>query len=256
MSEKFEFPKLYTEFAKYYDRLENQYRDYPRESQWIADLLIERQCRDVIDLSCGTGNHLAILRKIMPQVNLIGMDASREMILLAEKKMEKVPLIMSDFLHFPFRKGTFDAALCMYWSLAGLNESLVRNLFAQASYILKPGGTFVFDTESAEGIKENLLNAPFIDGFFNDPEENIAVIRANFSTKVEPDLVDWRAYYLLETDGVSELKTDRMNLRFYSRNKLESYLEESGFKVSKIFSGPGVDYFEKSPSLYFIAEKV
>jgi SAM-dependent methyltransferase len=253
---KFEFPKLYTEFAKYYDKLEFQYRDYPEESKWIADLLRNRHCRNVIDLSCGTGSHLSLLKKDAEGLNFVGMDASRQMVSLANAKLQDIPLIRADFLHTPFESETFDAALCMYWSVAGLTDELVKVLFSQANYILRRNGLFVLDTENAEGIKENLLDAPFIDAFFNDPDEGQIVIRANFSTKSNPDLVDWHSYYLLEKEGVSELVTDRMNLRFYSREKLESLLVAAGFRVLEVLSAPGKKFSSNSPSIYFLAQKI
>ena len=83
--EKFEFPSLYTEFAKYYDRLESQYRDYPRESEWLIEILKGHNCKEVIDVSCGTGSHLALLQK--EDFNLYGIDASKQMIRLAKKKL-------------------------------------------------------------------------------------------------------------------------------------------------------------------------
>src|SRR5579862_6636145 len=98
MSEKFEFPKLYTEFAKYYDRLESQYRDYPRESEWLTGLLKQHKCREVVDTSCGTGSHLALLQK-EDFFNLYGIDASTQMIELAKKKLfseKKVSLSIAD----------------------------------------------------------------------------------------------------------------------------------------------------------------
>jgi ubiquinone/menaquinone biosynthesis C-methylase UbiE len=232
-----------------------QYRDYPKEAEWIAGLLKEREASKVIDLSCGTGSHLALLQNQLENLELLGMDASKEMVLLARKKLGSIPLFLADFLHVPFRKASFDAALCMYWSLAGLNDALVKMLFEQVHFLLKKGGLFLLDTENAEGIKESLLNAPFIDGFFTDPENNQAVIRANFSTKIKPDIVDWHAYYLLESNGVSELQTDRMNLRFYSRPQLEAMLDRDGFRTVEVLSGPGQEYSAHSPSLYFVAEK-
>ena len=252
---KFEFPRLYTEFAKYYDRLENQYRDYPKESDWISELLCQHNSKEVIDISCGTGSHLSLLVDKSEDLNFIGMDASEQMVALAKSKLGKTPLLVADFLHPPFKGRSFDAALCMYWSIAGLNDDLVRILFAQAYSLIRPGGLFIFDTENADGIKENLLNAPFIDGFFNSPEEDLFVIRANFSTKATPDIVDWHSYYLFEKSGVSELQTDRMNLRFYSRQKLESMLGGAGFGTVEVFSGPAEAYRKNSPSLYFVAEK-
>jgi ubiquinone/menaquinone biosynthesis C-methylase UbiE len=107
--EKSEFPKLYTEFAKYYDRLESQYRDYRRESEWLIEILKRRDCKEVIDVSCGTGSHVALLQK--EDFNLFGIDASGEMIRLAKKKVafgKEVSLLLADFLHIPFRNEMFD----------------------------------------------------------------------------------------------------------------------------------------------------
>jgi len=257
MNEKIEFPKLYTEFAKYYDRLESQYRNYQQESEWLIGILEKHNCVDVIDVSCGTGSHLALLQK--EDLNLYGIDASNQMVQLAKKKLahgKETSLSLADFLHIPFRKEAFDASLCMYWSLAGLNQNLVKYLFSEVASVLKSGGIFVFDTENSEGIKESLLDSPFLDAFFTDSDENVAIIRANFSTKVDSDLVDWRAYYLLEQGGVSELRTDRMNLRFYSKSQLELLLRETGFRTLQVASGPEREYKQNSPSLYFIAEKI
>lgn len=252
---KFEFPKLYTEFAKYYDRLESQYRDYPAEAGWLTGILKECDAKKVIDVSCGTGSHVSGLVSEGSTRQFVAADASKEMIIVARAKLngKDVSILQSDFLSIPFRKNSFDAAICMYWSIAGLEENLVRNLFRETNAILKNKGLFIFDTENVDGIKEDLLNVPFIDAFFPDKEDS--VIRANFSTKVAIDLVDWHAYYLVETDGVSQLSNDRMSLRFYGRKQLEILLEETGFRVLEVLSGPSKQYEENSPSLYFVAEK-
>ena len=247
-----EFPKLYTTFAKYYDRLESQYRDYALEAKWLSEIL--GNAKEVIDLSCGTANHVKGISSASTSKEIFAMDSSKEMIEIAEsKKGKSFRLLRSDFLHPPFRSESFDAAICMYWSLAGLNEELVQQLFNKTGRILRKNAMFVFDVENAEGIKENLIGAPFIDSFFEDG--STAVIRANFSTKVERDLVDWRAYYLLEQGGVSELVEDRMQLRFYSRKQLENLLCNAGFRVEQVLSGPYKEYEQHSPSLYFIARK-
>ena len=94
---------------------------------------------------------------------------------------------------------------------------------------------FVFDTENSDGIKENLLNSPFIDAFFPIDEgpksDEAMLIRANYSKKVEADRVDWHAYYLIERQGVSELRTDRMSLRFYSRAATRESAVSNGIQV-------------------------
>jgi ubiquinone/menaquinone biosynthesis C-methylase UbiE len=251
-----EFPKLYTEFAKYYDRLENQYRNYELESKWLLEFFQKRGTKEIVDVSCGTGNHVALLAK-NADLRIEAMDASREMIPIARRKMEsRVSFLVADFLHSPYRGEIFDAALCMYWSLAGLNDQLVGALFRETNTILRNGGVFILDVENADGIKEDLINAPFIDSYFDDEKEGVAVVRTNFSTKKSVDVVDWNAYYLIEKGGKSEMETDRMDLRFYSKKQIENLLDEAGFGIVDVLSGPFKALEEHSPSLYFIAEKV
>jgi SAM-dependent methyltransferase len=253
------FPKLYTEFAKYYDRLENQYRDYPREAQWLEKVLEKHRSGRIVDVSCGTASHLSNLL-FRSKLEAFALDASSEMIRLASNKIKnrgaRCEFLLSDFLAIPFKRDSFEAAICMYWSLAGLDQEGARTLFRQINYILVKEGLFVFDVENAEGIKENLLNELFIDNFFSGDEEESVVIRANLSKKISEEVVDWHAYYLIEREGVSELVNDSMKLRFYSKNKLESLLSETGFRVLGVYSGPFKQYASGSPSLYFVAEKL
>ena len=252
----YKVPKLYTTFAKYYDRLESQYRDYEKDSRWISETLASNQVRNVLDVSCGTGSHVSKLSALNPGLEIFAMDSSSEMLGIAGSKVhnQEFPVLRADFLNFPFINSSFDASICMYWSLAGLDEGLALKLFRGLASILCSGGLLLFDVENAEGIKENLIDAPFIDSFFQD-EEGRSIIRANYSRKIEPDLVDWHAYYLVEEDGVSELTEDRMTLRFYSRSQLERLLSQAGFETISVSSGPFQEYRTNSPSLYFIARK-
>lgn len=255
------FPKLYTSLAKYYDQLEGQYRDYEKEGQWLRSLLQEAKSTRIIDISCGTGRHLEGItgRETSLQYDrVVAMDASNEMALIARDRLSrksKVETVQGDFLNIPFPDKSFDFVICMYWSLAGLEHEQAKILFLEVSRILQDTGILIFDVENAEGIKEDLLEEPFIDSFFSDPDTSSSIIRANLSRKVKPDLVDWHAYYLIERDGVSELINDEMKLRFYSRSTLESFLTDSGFSVKMVSSSPGGNYVEKSSSLYFIAQK-
>lgn len=254
-----EIPRLYSSLAKYYNRLENQYRDYASESKWLVSLIESRKPVRLIDVSCGTGSHVLGIAKAIgnDRQNLVAMDSSSEMMQITKTALNdnktQVDAIRGDFLNCPFEDSTFDMAFCMYWSLAGLDDNQVRRLFQNVHRILKKGGTFVFDVENAEGIKEHLLNKPYVDAFFYDDREACTVIRLNLSTKIEPDLVNWRAFYLLDWGTLSELITDSMTLRFYKRSKLESMLVETGFTTESVSSSASGKYEENSPSLYFVA---
>lgn len=255
-------PKLYTEFAKYYDRLEGQYRDYELESKWLGSLLESSHSKRIIDVSCGTARHLQEIvddASVEEAKDYVAMDVSPQMISVARSRLNRkiVPnILLADFLNIPFKEDSFDSALCMYWSLAGLNHLQTGALFHEIARVLEPSGMLVFDVENAEGIKENLLNEPFFDAFFFDEETNSNVSRANLSKKIAPDIVDWHAYYLIEREGVSELVNDEMKLRFYSKSMLEALLKEAGFRIVSFSSSPGGTYQYGSPSLYCVAKKL
>ena len=91
----------------------------------------------------------------------------------------------------------------MYWSIAGLDENLVRNLFSETNSILKKGGAFIFDTENAEGIKENLLNVPFIDAYFPDGKD--AVIEKRTLAQ------RWQVIWLTGTHTISSKPMECLN---------------------------------------------
>src|SRR5208283_487811 len=76
-------PKLYTSFARYYDRLESQYRNYEEDSRWIDRTISQHGAKNVIDISCGTGNHITKLAQQNKGKFMVAMDFSREMISIA-----------------------------------------------------------------------------------------------------------------------------------------------------------------------------
>lgn len=248
---KFEFPKLYTSLAKYYDDLESQYRDHDLEARWLSKLFAQYKVKLALDISCGTGNHVS---RLAPTHEFVATDASREMLEVAFKKIgEKASLVRSDFLTTPFKASSFDAVICMYWSIAGLDANLTTRLFSNVALLLKSRGVFVFDAENTRGIKEDLLGAPFIDATF--PVDDGAITRVNHSEKISDDVVDWKSYYIHETLKGAEMISDRMKLRFFSRDQIAAMLSDSGFELEQVLSSGLKEYYRESPTLYFVARK-
>lgn len=251
---KFEFPRLYTSLAKYYDKLESQYRDYDLEAKWLSKLFEESNAKIILDISCGTASHVSRLTSLLPSCEFIATDASKEMLCITHKKVgKKVDIVESDYLESPFRINSFDSVICMYWSIAGLDSLLTKRLFSNISSILRPSGVFVFDTENSQGIKEDLLGKPFIDTSFTVGDGMIT--RINHSEKIASDLVDWKSYYLHETAAGVDLTIDRMKLRFFSKDQIASMLDFSGFRLESVLSSGLKEYYKESPTLYFVARK-
>ncbi|WP_020577587.1 class I SAM-dependent methyltransferase [Actinopolymorpha alba] len=112
----------------------------------VLDLLAAQPRERVLDLGCGTGDHVAQLRAA--GVEAIGVDASAEMIERAREKFPDLPFGVADARELPYAD-EFDAVLSnatLHW---------VRDAAAAARSIaraLRPGGRFVAELGGARNI--------------------------------------------------------------------------------------------------------
>ncbi|WP_416674473.1 class I SAM-dependent methyltransferase [Egbenema bharatensis] len=74
----------------------------PPNEEWIRQGLIDRircQPRRILDLGCGTGSTTLLLKKAFPQAEVIGLDLSPYMLVVADEKAKKAGLAIE------FRQG-------------------------------------------------------------------------------------------------------------------------------------------------------
>lgn len=120
----------------------------------------------VIDLGCGTGRFAAYLAKLRPDIKVIGLDLSAEMVkqgnnsLRAENLADRVTLIECDMIKFSQHAPPETSLVTSIFSLhhlPGLN--LVSELFNQVNiFTEKTGGSFfLFDLVRPRHIQTTLL---------------------------------------------------------------------------------------------------
>lgn len=79
----------------------------------IIDILSPLQFSEIIDVGCGTGEILSIIRKLYPTVSLYGIDISKEMLKRAkEKRIDDVHFYLGDAERLPFENGKFNLLIC------------------------------------------------------------------------------------------------------------------------------------------------
>jgi SAM-dependent methyltransferase len=106
--------------------------------------------RSLIDMGCGTGVIMhAIANRLYaltdsPELHLVGLDGSREMLQIARQRDHRIHWILGDLRTFRIA-GTFDLAISCYNTLQHLNATGLAQAFASARSVLRPGGLFVFD---------------------------------------------------------------------------------------------------------------
>ena len=102
--------------AEYYDLLYSTFKDYAAETAAIAAMLrrLNPQCRTVLDVACGTGEHARWLAADGFEVD--GLDLSPAFVTIARAKHPAGRFFvadMSDF-HVPER---YDAIVCLFSSI-------------------------------------------------------------------------------------------------------------------------------------------
>src|SRR6266508_168944 len=94
------------EFAEVYDLLYGSRKDYAAEAAAMTNLIIDRLpgARSLLDVGCGTGEHLKHLSK---RFDTAGVEASAGMVEVARSKLPHVPLEHADMRTFELGR-TFD----------------------------------------------------------------------------------------------------------------------------------------------------
>lgn len=147
-----------------YNQIAGTYAQTRSASPWIVETLagaLEQFAAGaiVIELGCGTGNHIRALAARLPQYQYEGFDQSHAMLREAQLQASKVI----------FRQG--DAQL--YWPYSDHYADLVFNVdvihyiqnlpqfFREAGRVLKPGGTMLIATDSEADLRNRSLTLFF-----------------------------------------------------------------------------------------------
>ena len=142
-----------------YDRLARRY-----DRRWASYLhaslghtLAQIQLRDgqtVLDVGCGTGQLLATLAATTPAATFIGVDASREMLRVAQSRVQRGRFIRGAAEQLPIASGSVD------WLVTTSVFHYVSDPFAarrEFRRVLSPGGTLVLTDWSADYLTTRLL---------------------------------------------------------------------------------------------------
>jgi SAM-dependent methyltransferase len=130
--------------ARVYDLLYS-FKDYEAEALDLTTLVRERNpgAASLLDVACGTGKHLELLRATFPDV--AGVDLDDGLLAVAHERLPDVPLTRGDMRAFDLGR-TFDAVTCLFSSVGYLrdDEELAAAIGRMAAH-LSPGGVLVVD---------------------------------------------------------------------------------------------------------------
>ena len=199
---------------------------YQKRADYLEKLFARSRIpvRTVLDLACGTGTMTWLLTA--RGYELIGADASEEMLAAAMMKSGSVAGVAPIFLHQSMPEldlyGTVDAAICCLDSLNYLTSPAdVQRTFQRLHLFIAPGGQLIFDVNTLAKFRS-------LDGqvFLDETEDAYCVWRTEYSRGVCTYYMD---LFCERPDGAWERSLELHRQRGYTVEELKRWLEQAGF---------------------------
>lgn len=224
---------VYESFARVYD----QFMEQIPYDQWLSFLEHIWQTegipiQTIADLGCGTGNMLVPLAK--KGYNLIGVDASFEMLAQAEQKLRHTDcqaiLLEQDLTEF-YLPEQADCILSICDSLNYLVEDgELSAAFACVKRFLQPNGIFCFDMNTIYQFE-----TIYADHTFAATEEDAAYIWENYYDAEERINEYAVTFFWKDIDGKYQRTDEEHFERAYDIEEVKSALEANGLMLCGMF---------------------
>ncbi len=137
--------RKYQEAARFYDAIHGaRGRDPVSEADYLIREIQQRnpEARTLLDVACGTGANFPRFSELF---EVMGLDASRDMLAIAHERYPEVPLVEADMRSFSVGK-RFDAIVSVFSGIGYLTEeSDLRQAILTMSSHLRPGGVLAIE---------------------------------------------------------------------------------------------------------------
>lgn len=244
---------MYQEFAYIYDKMMEDV-DYIQWVDYIESLfsLYNVKPRDIADLACGTGNITTIMAE--RGYNMVGIDSSQDMLLVAQEKSRKkglkIPFVCQDMREIALHRQA-DAVLIM---CDGINYIIddedIDRVFSLIYNILRPGGVLLFDISSYYKLSTILG-----DNIIIDDDHGIFLVWEN-SFDTEENICTMDLTFFLQEDSLYRRFDEIHMQKAYHAQDLVDKLEQKRFKNINCYHHLSFDTPKKhSQRLMFAAQK-
>jgi len=196
----------------------------------------------VLDLACGAGRHLEILRRANPLA--FGMDLSRPLLQMAPGGLRPW-LLRGDMRQIPVKDGTLHG-ICLWFTPFGyFSDEQNRALMLRLGALLRPQGVLVMDYLNADLVARTLV-----------PEETVerGIIRAQSRRSLEGDRLVKRMV-LTRTD-TGEVRDVLESVRLYHPTDLQEMAIRAGLRLRRVMGTyAGEAFTDDSPRWIGVFEK-
>ena len=196
----------------------------------------------VLDLACGVGRHLEILRRVNPLA--FGMDLSKTLLAMAPSNLRPW-LIRGDMRRLPVKAGTLHG-ICLWFTPFGyFSDDENRALMLDLGGLLKPQGVLVMDYLNADLVARTLI-----------PEDTVewGDVKAQSRRSIEGNRLVKRM--VLTHRDTGELRDVIESVRLYPPLELQEMAARAGLRLRRVMGTySGEAFTEDSPRWIGIFEK-
>ncbi len=223
---------MYTKSENYYDAIYEPMKDYSKESRQLRQL-IKRHKKSkgnaLLDVACGTGQHLPFLRK---SFKVQGLDADAKMLAIARKRNPGIRFHRANMVNFELSE-KFDVITCLFSSIGYVKTlSRLRNAIRSMVKHLKPGGVLIVEPWlTPQAFKRGHVGAVFV----NQPKLKIARINI---VKLQGRVSTMTFHYLIGTPKGIRYFKEPHTLGLFTSDECLAALRDCGLKVAYYSKGP------------------
>ncbi len=207
----------------------------------------------VLDLGCGTGN--VTLPMAMRGYEMLGLDASEEMLQIASEKAkaaeQEILFLHQDMTSFELY-GTVDAMVC---ALDGVNylteDGDLAAMLKLLHYYLNPGGILIFDINTPYKFRQVLNGKTFV----YDEEDACCIWENTFEEETQICYFDL-TFFLKNPDGTYTRQEEYQEERSYTPQEIQEIVKECNLDCLGVFDNLSFDPpKEDSERLFFVIRR-
>lgn len=143
----------------------------PPGETWVRESLvnaIQGNPRRILDLGCGTGTTPLMLKRRFPQADVVGLDLSPHMLVMAQRKARDAGLDVT-FCHGDAVATGLDAAsfdvVCATLLFHETPPSVAKAILRESCRVLQPGGQILV----LDGNQQTLRTVDWLNTIFEEP---------------------------------------------------------------------------------------
>jgi SAM-dependent methyltransferase len=201
------------------------FKDFAAEAQKLVALIEARrpEARSLLDVACGTGKHLAALRRRFPDAE--GLDLDDGLLAVARERLPGLAFHQGDMTSFDLGR-RFDVVTCLFSSIGyAMTEEGLRAAVAAMAAHLEPRGVLLVEPWLEPGDwRPGHLHLLTVD------EPDVKIARGTVAG-LEGTVSTMDFHYLVVTNDGVEHFTERHEAGLFTRRQMTEAFESAGLAV-------------------------